>query len=154
MASIGMAGLGENTMEDNGCIWIGDDGPNAFEFVHNAPQGPITLGAWEVFPDSLNGPMKVEGFEIEFKDLSIVLNVYNFIHIQIRSDVIIADPDQLIWSYYKSGTVPTVASCVSTYGNSLPHDDAIFSSNPIVQFKNNLGYKLEFPVAGRNAVCC
>ncbi|KAK0625463.1 hypothetical protein B0T17DRAFT_508451 [Bombardia bombarda] len=45
MAAIGMAGQGENSLTDNGLMWIGSDGPNTFTFV-NAAGMPITLIMW------------------------------------------------------------------------------------------------------------
>ena len=50
MSSIGMAGMGDNVVGNNGYIWIGDDGPNTFTFTNNAGDGsPITLIMWD-FP--------------------------------------------------------------------------------------------------------
>lgn len=43
MARVGMAGMGDNVLEDNRHIWIGDDGPNTFQFTNKASEGPITL---------------------------------------------------------------------------------------------------------------
>ena len=46
MASRGILGQGENTVEDDGAnIWIGPSGPNTFNFV-NAAGVPITLIVW------------------------------------------------------------------------------------------------------------
>lgn len=52
MANIGMAGMGDNAVENNGLIWIGDDGANTFTFTNLAAQPvPITLIMWD-FPDN------------------------------------------------------------------------------------------------------
>ncbi|KAK3321909.1 hypothetical protein B0H66DRAFT_581349 [Apodospora peruviana] len=45
MAEIGMLGQGNNSLEDNGLIWIGADGPNTFTFV-NAADVPLILILW------------------------------------------------------------------------------------------------------------
>lgn len=48
MYNIGMAGMGDNVVGNNGYIWIGDDGPNTFTFTNNAAEEmPITLIIWD-----------------------------------------------------------------------------------------------------------
>lgn len=50
MSNIGMAGMGDNIVGNNGYIWIGNDGPNTFTFTNTAAQNvPITLILWD-FP--------------------------------------------------------------------------------------------------------
>jgi len=47
MSSIGMYGQGVNAQGNNGLIWIGNDGPNTFEFTNNGEGGaPVTLIIW------------------------------------------------------------------------------------------------------------
>ncbi|KAK3939967.1 hypothetical protein QBC46DRAFT_364395 [Diplogelasinospora grovesii] len=49
MASIGFAGLGRNSLTNNGLIWIGTDGPNVFTFINGAGY-PIILIMWYAAP--------------------------------------------------------------------------------------------------------
>ncbi|KAH6883998.1 hypothetical protein B0T10DRAFT_580205 [Thelonectria olida] len=108
--------------------------------------------AWKVFLNSLKKPYSFEEgiHEIKFREPQVTLNVYNFVYTAVHPDVVRAKPNELIYEYYKSGTIPMRNMIASTYGE-LPEEmhpgPEITCPGPID--KVYLYYRVELPIAGQ-----
>jgi hypothetical protein len=79
-------------------------------------------------------------FEINLIDLSYTLNIFNFLFINLLPDVIIADPSQLIYEYYKSRTIPMRNVGARTYPDQPEKLQFVDYPGPITY---NVVYKLQ-----------
>ncbi|KAH6883516.1 hypothetical protein B0T10DRAFT_463445 [Thelonectria olida] len=121
--------------------------------VTNNSKSKFTRQAWNRFLNSLKKPYSFEEgtFEIKLKESQVTLNVYNFLYTTIHPDVVCAKPDELIYEYYKSGTIPMRNITASTYGK-LPertHSGPEITCPGPIDKVYDLYYRVELQIAGR-----
>jgi hypothetical protein len=111
----------------------------------------MTQWGWRYFMESLREyTPTTKYFELEFNQPKIILNIYGFAYSHLHQHTIVADPESVVYEYYKSGTMLMFSTCANTYGElSPPENVPITETSPITRSLCGEGYSIVIPIAGQ-----
>jgi hypothetical protein len=104
-----------------------------------------------LFKDSLQPHSYDEGkHEIMFTNLKVTLNIHSFVYHTLHTAIVVTNPCQLFWEYYKSGIQLAYGTCANTYGGGLESDDnGLAIPGPIQKYEDRQRYSIKLKVSGK-----
>lgn len=120
--------------------------------VFNDSGARLTQRFWDVMLSSFRHPYQFgekHRFIVTFPEQKITLNIYNFLNSNTTRHVILSDPTHLVSFTYKSGTIPTNMTFMSTYKEHTVHS-LHDKPGPIVRHPTeDGGYRINVQINGR-----
>lgn len=75
------------------------------------------------------------------------LNIYSLIYTGINDGVLVANPERLIYEYYKSGQILVLSTSANTYKEKRQDTTGYNCPGPITHRHSGRGYTLELVIA-------